>query len=449
MIDKHFHITFSSVAPKEPMFNGFADRSNVYKEVSQTEEEVLKVCNEMLNDHNRDAAKQLDIVLFKEAVDHLSSLGRVLAMQRGHAMLVGVKSSGRKSLARLSLHMSQIELFEIQITRTYSFGEWREDMKNLMKQCGQDLPTALLISDVQIVGSYQLEDISNLLINGEIPNLFERDELEQIKADIASNEMIFDKDPGEIFFSRIKKHLHIILVFSPYGTVFKESMLAFPALRTETTIDWYMPWSDDALENVGRALLKKANMSADVSVDSVVSVCVKIHKSVESESDRFFRETKRFTACTPSRYFELIASFNRRLLQQQHETEMNIQKYSNGVDKINATRTQIEGLSQKLDRDIPMLTKKRGEVEEMLKNLQVKQADVEVIRTEVKQQSEIAEVEAKEAGEINKVAQEKLAAAQPILIQAQFSFQNLIQVLMIYLAKAQLQILNQVQIHIS
>ncbi|KAK8861158.1 hypothetical protein M9Y10_012853 [Tritrichomonas musculus] len=419
LIDKHFHITFSSVAPKEPMFNGFADRSNVYKEVSQTEEEVLKVCNEMLNDHNRDAAKQLDIVLFKEAVDHLSSLGRVLAMQRGHAMLVGVKSSGRKSLARLSLHMSQIELFEIQITRTYSFGEWREDMKNLMKQCGQDLPTALLISDVQIVGSYQLEDISNLLINGEIPNLFERDELEQIKADIASNEMIFDKDPGEIFFSRIKKHLHIILVFSPYGTVFKESMLAFPALRTETTIDWYMPWSDDALENVGRALLKKANMSADVSVDSVVSVCVKIHKSVESESDRFFRETKRFTACTPSRYFELIASFNRRLLQQQHETEMNIQKYSNGVDKINATRTQIEGLSQKLDRDIPMLTKKRGEVEEMLKNLQVKQGEVEVTRTEVKQQSEIAEVEAKEAAEINKVAQEKLAEAQPILVAAQ------------------------------
>ncbi|OHT05113.1 Dynein heavy chain family protein [Tritrichomonas foetus] len=420
LVSKHFRLTWSTACPsQEPIFNDFADRSQTYKEVTLPQEEILKVCNEMLQDHNRDATKQLDIVLFREAVDHLSSLCRVLKMRRGHAMLVGVKSSGRKSLARLAMHISQIEIFEIQITRTYSFTEWREDMKNLMRQCGQDLPTALMISDVQIIGNFQLEDISNLLINGEIPNLFERDELEQIKADIASNEMIFDQDPGEIFFNRVKKHLHIILVFSPFGNIFKDSMLSFPALRTETMIDWYMPWSDNALENVGKALLQKAKLSDDISVESVVSVCVKIHKSVEDEAQRFFQETKRFTACTPSRYFELLATFNRRLCSQQEETTINIQKYSNGVDKINATRAQIEELSQKLDRDIPMLTAKSQEVAEMLKNLQVKQGEVEQTRAEVKAQSEIAEVEAAEAAEINKVAQEKLAEAQPILIAAQ------------------------------
>ena len=420
LVDKHFKLTWSTICPNAiPVFSDFSDRSQTYKEVTLPPEDILKVCNDCLSDHNRDASKQLDIVLFKEAIDHLSSLTRVLALRRGHAMLVGVKSSGRKSLARLALHMSQIEIFEIQITRTYSFTEWREDMKNLMKQCGQDLPTALMISDVQIVGNYQLEDLSNLLINGDIPNLFERDEIEQIKADIAANEMIFDKDPGEIFFSRVKKHLHIILVFSPFGTIFKDSMLAFPALRTETMIDWYMPWSDDALENVGKALLQKAKLTEGTPVESVVSVCVKIHKSVEEESTRFFQETKRFTACTPSRYFELIATFNSRLKEVQEQTHENITKYSNGVDKINATRTQIEDLSQKLDRDIPILTQKRQEVDEMLKNLTVKQAEVEKTKAEVQAQSEVAEAEAKEAAAINAVAQEKLAEAQPILEAAQ------------------------------
>jgi hypothetical protein len=133
----------------------------------------------MLEAHNLESPKALDIVLFRDAVEHLSSLCRVLAM------LVGVKSSGRKSLARLALRMAGMESFEMQITRTYNLSEWREDMKNLMKQCGQgDLPTGFLLSDVQVVGAFQLEEVSNLLIAGEIPNLFARDEVEQLKADM-------------------------------------------------------------------------------------------------------------------------------------------------------------------------------------------------------------------------------------------------------------------------
>ena len=421
VISKNFRMTWESLCPTGwVMFNDFADRSQNYKEVTTSPEQVLTVCQEMLEEHNREASKSLDIVLFREAVDHLSSLCRILCMKRGHAMLVGVKSSGRKSLARLALHMAGMELFEIQITRTYSPTEWREDMKNLMKSCGQnDLPTGFILSDAQIIGNFQLEDISNLLVTGEIPNLYERDEMEQIKADIAQTEMLFDEDPWTLFRSRVKKHLHIILVFSPYGTTFKDSMLAFPALRNETTIDWYMPWSNNALESVGKESLKKAPIDENVSVEAVVSVCVKIHKSVEEESAKFLTETKRFTACTPSRYFELLNLFVERLKKQQAQTASSIQKYTNGVDQINETRKQIEELSQKLDRDIPVLQTKRQQVEEMLKDLRIKQGEVEETRVEVTKQSEIAEKEAEAAKETNRIAQEKFDAAKPILLAAQ------------------------------
>ncbi|OHT09102.1 Dynein heavy chain family protein [Tritrichomonas foetus] len=414
---KHFKIKIDRESIR---FNDFADRNGSYREVKSSPDELLKVCRDLLEDHNREAQKPLDIVLFNEAVDHLSSLSRILSMKRGHALLVGVKSSGRKSLARLSLHMSQMEMFEIQITRTYNLNEWREDMKNLMRQCGQnDLPTGFVISDVQIVGNFQLEDISNLLINGEIPNLFERDEMEQIKADIAQNELITDGDPWSLFNQRVKKHLHIILVFSPFGSAFKESMLTFPALRTETTIDWYMPWSRDALDSVAKASLSKCSLGAEKTLKSVVNVCVQIHKSVEDAAKQFLQETKRFTACTPSRYFELLNTFVKRLKIQQKKNEELVTKYSGGVDKIVTTRSQVEELSHKLDRDIPMLQKKRQEVEIMLKELTVKQTEVEKTQAEVKAQSEVAEKEAAEAAETNRVAQEKLSAAQPILQAAQ------------------------------
>ena len=403
-----------------PIFNNFVDKSGIYKECHHSDAEVLKICTAMLEEHNREASKPLDIVLFQEAIDHLYSLSRILALTRGHALLVGVKSSGRKSLARLSLHMAQMELFEIQITRTYNINEWRDDMKNLMKQCGlNDLPTGFIISDVQIVGSFQLEDISNLMVNGEIPNLFERDEMEQIKGDLIQNELLTDEDPWKLFMSRVKKHLHIILVFSPYGSAFKESMLAFPSLRTESTIDWYMPWSRDALESVAHASLTKAKIGDNETISSVVKVCVQIHKSVEDAAKQFLAETKRFTACTPSRYFELLSTFVMKLETQQKKTDESVSKYSGGVEKIMATREQIRLLSEQLDRDIPMLQEKRAEVEEMLKELDAKREDVEKTRAEVKYQSELAEEEAKAAAETNRIAQEKLAEAQPILLQAQ------------------------------
>ena len=411
----------SKIEHEKLLFNSFSDRNGGYKECICSSDELLKISRELLEEHNREAQKPLNIVLFNEAIDHLSALSRILSMKRGHALLVGVKSSGRKSLARLSLYMNQMEMFEIQITRTYNLTEWREDMKNLMRQCGlNDLPTGFVISDVQIVGNFQLEDISNLLINGEIPNLFENDEMEQIKADIVQNEMITDGDPWIIFTDRVKQHLHLILVFSPFGTAFKESMLTFPALRTETTIDWYMPWSKDALDSVAKASLSKVNLGGDENtINSVVNVCVQVHKSVEEAANKFLIETKRFTACTPSRYFELINTFVKRVKIQKQKNEELFNKYSGGVEKIVATRAQVEELSHKLDRDIPMLQQKRKEVESMLKELTVKQTEVEKTKAEVQAQSEVAKKEADEAAETNRDAQEKLAAAQPILQAAQ------------------------------
>ena len=140
----------------------------------------------------------------------------------------------------------------------------------------------------------------------------------------------------------VKKILHIILVFYPYVKFFKDAMLSYPALRSETTIDWYMPWSQDALESVGSASLKKMD-----NLKSVVSVCVDIHKSVEKFAEKFMKETKRFTAITPSRYFELLTTFNSKLKKKQVENDELISKYSNGVDPILKTRKQIDEMSKK------------------------------------------------------------------------------------------------------
>ena len=426
-VEKYFDASWETINKDDfLMFNEFADGSQRYHEITMKPEQVLQAVNTTLEDHNKEATKTVDIVLFQEAIDHLSSLSRLFTMQRGHALLVGVKSSGRKSLARLALHMASIDPFEIAITRTYGFTEWREDIKNLMKQCGvQDIATGFIITDVQIIMPQQLEDLSNLMINCEIPLLFERDEMEGIKAELAQAEMVMDADYGKMFMERCRRNLHIILVFSPYGSVFKDSMLSFPSIRNETTIDWYMPWSQDALESVATASIGKSSSEEPKVVKSIVTVCVKIHKSVEKMAKKFFKETKRFTAVTPSRYFELLTTFSSKLAKKKKESAEQIKNYENGVTKITSTRTQIELMSKQLDHDIPILQKTREDVEKMLQDLTVKRGEVEETRKEVQGKSEIAEKEAEEAAEANKIAQEQLELAQPLLREAQEAVQRL------------------------
>ncbi|EAY07015.1 Dynein heavy chain family protein [Trichomonas vaginalis G3] len=416
---QQFHVQTNKVIYGQITFNNYSNSERTYVEVEEKQELSMDRCKKYLEDHNSTMPKPLNIVMFQEAVDHLSSISRGLAFQRGHLMLVGLKASGRKSLARLAMYISDIQLFEIALTRTYGILEWREDIKNLLKQCGiKNQQTAFMISDYQLIKSFQLSDISKLLSDSWIYNLFSKDELEQVKTEI-SNGVQLDEDPLIMFKERIRNNLHIVLIVSPSSSIFQETLHSFSDLLKETTMDWFMPWSSNSLEAVATNVLEKSSISDPEMRKKIVSFCVRAHKSVEATSAKYLAEKKRYTAITPSRFFDLLKLFMQRLENQISQTEQKVKDFDSGIEKIEKTRNQIQELSKQLDIDIPILKNKQKNVEDLIKDLQKKQADVEQTRTAIKEQSEKAEVEATAAAEANKIAQEKLNEAKPILQGAQ------------------------------
>jgi dynein heavy chain len=64
----------------------------------------------------------------------------------------------------------------------YNMVAWREDMvKKIFLACGVDASNLVfLFSDTQIINEAFVEDINNILNNGEIPNLYKADDLVQI-----------------------------------------------------------------------------------------------------------------------------------------------------------------------------------------------------------------------------------------------------------------------------
>ena len=65
--------------------------------------------------------------------------------------------------------MAECALFTIEISKSYSVNEWREDLRTVLRKAGADgQATVFLFSDTQLKDESFLEDINNILNMGEV-----------------------------------------------------------------------------------------------------------------------------------------------------------------------------------------------------------------------------------------------------------------------------------------
>lgn len=182
---------------------------------------------------------------------------RIISTEYGHALLVGVGGSGRKSLTQLATFIANFESFEIEISKNYDFKAWRDDMKEkLFMGAGVDQKqTVFLFSDTQITQEAFVEDINNILNGGEIPNLYSEAEeitniIDAMKDSNKNNPAYKNFNDSEImldFIDKAKTSIHLVLAMSPIGEDFKRRLRMFPSLVNCCTIDWFLPWPKEAL----------------------------------------------------------------------------------------------------------------------------------------------------------------------------------------------------------
>jgi dynein heavy chain, axonemal len=144
------------------------DSTGIYEE-AHVMAKVVAVLDDALEDYNLSNPTQMRLVFFRDAVEHVSRIARILRQPRGNAMLVGVGGSGKQSLTRIACHLGGTECFSIELTRGYGVPEFREDLKKIMLRSGVGgKHVAFLLADTQITQEAFLEDVSNLLNTGEV-----------------------------------------------------------------------------------------------------------------------------------------------------------------------------------------------------------------------------------------------------------------------------------------
>jgi dynein heavy chain len=54
----------------------------------------------------------------------------------------------------------------------------------------------------------------------------------------------------QYFVNRCRENLHILMCMSPAGDTLRTRCMNFPGLISNTSVDWFFPWPEDALTAV-------------------------------------------------------------------------------------------------------------------------------------------------------------------------------------------------------
>lgn len=323
-LGSHLDQTLQSVCPNRvlPIFGDFLNKNGMYEDINDIkalrkymEEEALPHYN------NLPGSTPMNLVLFREALEHVSRISRVISQPKGSMLIVGIGGHGRQSLSRLSASICGYYVFEIEVNKRYKKADFREDLKKVYRRTGCDNKTCCFVmNDTQIVDEAFLEDLNNVLSSAEVPNLYKPDEFEDIKTTVmkAALRAGYSETNDSIFkflINRVQTNLHVVLCMSPIGDSFRHRVRQYPSLVNGTTIDWFERWPKDALLEVAHRWLADVNLDDRSQVlqeemrDKCSTTFATVHFSVTDYCQIMLEEMKRHNYVTPINFLELVAGY--------------------------------------------------------------------------------------------------------------------------------------------
>lgn len=419
------------------IFGDLLNGQGVYEQMADMDTLSLRL-NECLSSYNDENEVKMDLILFLDAMEHVCRISRVLRLPNGHCLLLGVGGSGRKSLTRLACSLiPDMEVSTIELTKNFGVKEWHESLAKMLLECGKDdKKRTFLFSDTQLVHPTFLEDVAGLLTTGDVPNLFEDQDIELINDKfrgvcVSENLPTTKVSVYARFVKEVRSNLHLVLAFSPIGEVFRSRMRMFPSLIACCTIDWFAEWPSEALLSVAKAQLLSptqdgddigigagADDGGDAEVMSLANCFQAVHRAAAEVTEKFFTDTRRRTYVTPTSYLTLLSNFKTMVSAKRRFLLGQRRRLEKGLDKLQDTEVRVAELEGQLKAQQPVLERKKEEIQVMMERLAVDRREASLKEADARQEESAASLKAEECAKMRRECANRLAEAEPALLEA-------------------------------
>lgn len=391
------------------------------------------------------------LILFNDVLEHVLRIDRVFRQPQGHLILIGVSGSGKTTLSRFVAWMNGLKVYQIKVHGKYSGEDFDEDLRNVLRRCGcKGEKICFIMDEANVLDSGFLERMNTLLANAEVPGLFEGDEyaslMTQIKEGAQRQGTILDSQEElyKWFTEQIVKNLHVVFTMNPPEEGLSSKAATSPALFNRCVLNWFGDWSDQALYQVGTELtlsvdLDRPNYNAPDSIpvayrglnlppshrESVVNAMVYIHHSLHGFNNRLQKQQNRKTYLTPRHFLDFVAQYVKLYDEKREDLEEQQRHLNVGLEKLRETVDKVEELRVSLAEKKTQLEKKDAEANEKLRRMIADQQEAEQKKAgSIQIQAKLAEDD-EEIKRRQQVVMNDLAAAEPAVLEAQKSVQNI------------------------
>lgn len=138
------------------------------------------------------------------------------------------------------------------------------------------------------------------------------------------------EDLWNYFLEKTKDNMHIVLAMSPAGDTLRVRCRNFPGLISNTSIDWFFPWPEDALVSVADYYLKEEELPEE-NRTAIVEHIVEVHTSVQKYSVDFELQLKRKNFSTPKNYLDFLNNYRKSLTNNKQKFVDMARRYKDGL----------------------------------------------------------------------------------------------------------------------
>ncbi|XP_049816413.1 dynein axonemal heavy chain 10 [Schistocerca nitens] len=426
---KRYFPDYAQTVMEEPLLFGdyrnaiSEDEQRVYEDLLDYEA-IYRIFKEILDEYN-ERLSRMELVLFDDALEHLTRVHRVLRMHKGHVMLVGVGGSGKQSIVRLAAFTAGCDVFMITLSRGYNETSFKEDLKQLYYLLGvEKKPTVFVFTAAQVAEEGFLELINNILMVGIVPTLFTDEDKDQIigqcrNAAKNAGYGITKENVWNYFTAVCADNLHVALSMSPAGDILRNRCRNFPGLVNNTCIDWLFPWPRQALVAVASVYLMENEKIPQNYRENIVEHAVYVHQTVVEYTIEFLLTLRRRNYVTPKHYLDFLNTYLRLLEEKNNFILAQCQRLEVGLDKIREAQEQLGELNAKLAVQEVAVSEKTAACEALLTEIKEatalassKKEIAEAKGREIEEQAKVIQAEKEEAEEVLKAAMPALEAAR-------------------------------------